>query len=393
MSLTASLKAKFVDCALSLYPRLDRKQFDSLVSDNLLSPFQVELPRSILKQAESAVSVFFDLRKVPRYVSRHSMELMQRKIEDPGNFSILMSYDFHIDAQRQLKLIEVNTNASFCALGEIMYQTHGLPLPVSTFKMEDLRNSIKAEMQLNGQKSTMPRVAIIDEKPEQERLFAEFLVYQELFKSWGWTCDIKDFREDLTNYDFIYNRLTDFYFEKPESKILLQKFNGRTQCFSPNPHEYLLLADKNRMVEWSQPDEMQSLSLSIDKMDALAKFLPKTRILTASNAEAMWENRKHLFFKPMRSFGAKQSYRGGSMSRKTFDEMIQGANNGQFLAQEFVPAPEMTFPVPSGPDSFKFDLRFYAYQDRIQSVVARLYQGQVTNLKTPMGGFAPVVWT
>ena len=86
----------------------------------------------------------------------------------------------------------------------------------------------------------------------------------------------------------------------------------------------------------------------------------------------------------MQAFGAKQSYRGSSITRKNFDPMIDRG----FIAQEFIPAPEKTFETPEGPKKFKYDLRFYAYQDRVQSAVARLYQGQVTNLQTKDGGFA-----
>jgi hypothetical protein len=38
----------------------------------------------------------------------------------------------------------------------------------------------------------------------------------------------------------------------------------------------------------------------------------------------------------------------------------------------------------------KYDLRCYAYQGKLQIVIARLYQGQTTNLKTTGGGFTIV---
>ena len=66
--------------------------------------------------------------------------------------------------------------------------------------------------------------------------------------------------------------------------------------------------------------------------------------------------------------------------------------NQDFIAQQFVPAPESMMKTPEGNQAFKYDLRFYAYQDTVQMAVARLYQGQVTNLRTPHGGFAPIVF-
>ncbi|NJC88430.1 MAG: hypothetical protein FIB02_07860 [Desulfuromonas sp.] len=51
--------------------------------------------------------------------------------------------------------------------------------------------------------------------------------------------------------------------------------------------------------------------------------------------------------------------------------------------------PPSTTEVPGfGP--MKTDLRLYAYRNRILGVTARLYRGQVTNLRTEGGGFAAV---
>lgn len=41
-------------------------------------------------------------------------------------------------------------------------------------------------------------------------------------------------------------------------------------------------------------------------------------------------------------------------------------------------------------EPLKFDVRNYVYEDAVQWVAARLYQGQTTNFRTPGGGFAPV---
>jgi hypothetical protein len=39
----------------------------------------------------------------------------------------------------------------------------------------------------------------------------------------------------------------------------------------------------------------------------------------------------------------------------------------------------------------KVDVRNYVYEGRVQLMVARMFQGQTTNFRTPGGGFAPVV--
>ena len=41
----------------------------------------------------------------------------------------------------------------------------------------------------------------------------------------------------------------------------------------------------------------------------------------------------------------------------------------------------------------KLDVRNYVYDGSVQLLAARLYQGQTTNMRTPGGGFAPVLTT
>jgi hypothetical protein len=368
---------------------LDREKLSDLVSENLISPSQVELPKSIFAQAQSMVQACFSLRENINYRKYYSTEIGNRGLIDPGNKSICMSYDFHLDSDGQLKLIEINTNASFLALGFEMYKARGLKAPVENFTLDSLRDNIETEMRLNGQ-SVGPglKTAIIDEKPEQQRLFAEFLLYQALFKNWGWGCEIKDFQSVADDVSFIYNRHTDFYLSHESSKHLRQQFLSQKCCFSPNPFEYLLLADKQRMIDWNNDELWEKASWPLELKPQVRQHLPLARELTAESAAEIWNARKKYFIKPLRAFGAKQSYRGESVSRKVFEGLI---GNG-FIAQQFVPAPELMIETPDGKQAFKYDLRFYAYQDQVQMAVARIYQGQVTNLRTSHGGFAPVLF-
>ena len=39
----------------------------------------------------------------------------------------------------------------------------------------------------------------------------------------------------------------------------------------------------------------------------------------------------------------------------------------------------------------KVDVRLYTYAGEVLLAAARLYQGQTTNMRTPGGGFAPVL--
>jgi hypothetical protein len=375
------LKDLFVSHLVKAHPSLSKEQLDGLISEQILSPFHVELPKALLHEAQDFVAAAFHMRQNPAYIRALEPELQSRNLKDPGNKSICMSYDFHVDTEGHLKLIEVNTNASFLALGFELYKARGLPLPVSDFSMEELKENIKTEIRLQGKDAPQGMlISIIDEEPENQRLFVEFLIYNSFFRQWGWNSEIVDYRQ-VGKSDFIYNRFTDFYLEQPASSPLRSMYLSRESCLSPNPFEYCLLADKQRMIDWT------SGSLKEFAAD-LQKNLPEARDLSPQSAGEIWPQRKKYFFKPKRAFGSKQSYRGGTVSRRNYDEIIQQ----EFIAQEFVLAPEIPFQTPMGEQMFKYDLRFYAYQDRVQLVMARLYQGQVTNSKTPYGGFAPVIF-
>ncbi|WP_413585500.1 hypothetical protein [Bdellovibrio sp. HCB274] len=387
-----SLKDKFIAQLKKSFPGLNNEPLDNLIADNLLSPFQIELPQAVLPQAQQIISSFFNLREKKSY-QQHYLELAALKgFKDPGNKSIMMSYDFHLDENQQLKLIEVNTNASFLALGHEMYKTLELPLPVPDFSWDEVRRDILTELTLQGKTSTPGplKVAITDEAPSEQRLFAEFLVYNELFKSFGWDSRIVDYRDLFKSFDpqFIYNRYTDFFLSEDSSQVLKNKFVSGDVCLSPNPYEYLLLADKQRLIEWSQPGFFESHGLSETEIQTLRKAVPASYDMGTANTEEVWSQRKNLFFKPKNAYGSKQSYKGQSVSRKTFDTLL----NSDIIAMEYIPAPEVLLQTPEGEQKFKYDLRCYAYQGRLQLVVARIYQGQVTNLRTPYGGFAAAVF-
>jgi hypothetical protein len=107
-----------------------------------------------------------------------------------------------------------------------------------------------------------------------------------------------------------------------------------------------------------------------------------------TQAEHFWAARKTLFFKPQAGFGSRATYRGEKLTKRVFEEILQGG----YVAQDFVAPPEFVLSATDQavPVTLKYDLRVYAYNGQIQLLAARLYQGQTTNFRTPGGGFAPV---
>lgn len=378
------IKQKFIEQIHKEYPGITA-DLDALIYDNILSVFVVQLPKSILQKAQEIVRSYFELRENPSYQKFLNEKIQTHQLQDPGNKSILMSYDFHLNAQNELKLIEVNTNAAFLVLGDLLYKAQGLAQPVEDFKIQEIAENILEELRLQNKTLQKPRIAIIDDKPQEQRLFIEFLIYQKLFSQLGYPAEIIDVNElnkNNFNYDFIYNRYTDFLLREPKSQFLREAFLKKQICLSPHPYEYLLLADKERMELWSDENIMNQLSLPEKTKNCILSSCPKTVELRADNKDELWTQKKNLFIKPKNSFGSKQTYKAGSMSRNLFEKLV-GQN---FIAQEFIPASTQKF----SDIEFKMDLRCYAYKGRLQSVIARLYQGQVTNTQTPMGGFACV---
>ena len=361
-----SLKASFVSFLNRKYPGLEASLLDSVISDRLLSPFQITLSNMQVNTIKSEIKKYWKLRE---WGAHHLNEkYLSNGVRKTENYSACMSYDFHINPEGNPELIEINTNASFLAMGLELYEFLKLPHEFSE----------KALVQMFKDEGATDSVAIIDEKPASQRLFVEFLIFQKLFEKHGLRCEIFDIDEveSLKSFSLTYNRYTDFYLRSEAAGALRQAFNSGLVQLSPTPYEYFLLADKQRLLDWNQQTD-------VEKPASLLKI----HDLAFADRDAIWNERKHLFFKPKNSFGGKQTYKGASMSRKVFDEVFKP----EFVAQQLSVPPEVEFIFADAPIKFKYDLRCFVYKDTLQLMVARLYQGQTTNLQTMGGGFAAVL--
>lgn len=370
--MSMSLKASFVSHLASRYPELNTTVLNGLVSEQLISPFQVTLSPEQINTLKQQIREYWQLRE---WGQQNSQLYKNLNLRVPQNYSVCMSYDFHINAEGQPELIEINTNAAFLALGLELYDFFKIPNVAGSFNFQALAQMFEDEISLCGK--TEKSVAIIDENPTEQRLYLEFLIYQALLQKAGFNCGIHDINETekLQNYSLIYNRYTDFYLQNEKSQKLKELFNENKINLSPNPYEYFLLADKQRLIDWGLSQNQQKPS-----------SLLKTYDLAHCDRDEMWAMRKNLFFKPKNSFGSKQAYRGASMSRKAFDS-VSGEG---FIAQQLSVPSEIEVDHNNEKQKLKYDLRCYAYQDELQLIIARLYQGQTTNLQTRGGGFAGV---
>ncbi len=349
----------------------------------LVSTQKVKLPVKVIQDVDVAIKSLFKFSRTPEQIERvrayirttETAAEAQKQIEvldhETQQLSMLMAYDFHYDSTTGLlSLIEINTNASGFLLADLMYRADGTEWNCNK---KDPRTSLLESIEKEwaafdaGTGTVRPTsIAIIDEEPTQQKMFLEFVMYNSFFKQNGMKSQILDVSKFSSEFNFVYNRFNDFTFKEERSRDLRKALLSKTACFSPQPREYLLLAHKQRLVEFGDAKVSPFLIPIID--------------VTKSNPEELWSSRKNLFFKPKALYGAKAVYRGSSISHKTFDQIV-----GQdYIAQEFRP--------PGTVGEFKFDLRFYAYADQIHLGIARAYQGQVTNFATLGGGFAPLAF-
>lgn len=359
----------------------------------VISPTVAKLPRPALREMVRLMRALYALGNLPAYRELVLPQLPETARFDPGHDSVMMGYDFHLTPEGP-HLIEVNTNAGG---GLIAYQAQfGSPLgeqPGRDRFQHGFLASFAEELARHGGREALRRVAIIDEKPQEQFLYQEMLAYAELLKGEGIDAAVIDPAELQADesgvtlagkpVDLVYNRHCDFYLDSEAMSGLRAAYLARSVCLTPNPFVYGLLADKRRMILWSDSAALAELGLSDRTVDLLSRTVPQSRLLVDVDVDQTWQQRKQLAFKPVTRFGSRGVLLGRKISRKRFDELTPD----ETLVQQLVPPSEVT--AEDG-EVMKADFRLFAYRNRLLGVAARLYQGQVTNLRTPGGGYAPV---
>ena len=324
---------------------------------------------------------------------------------DPGSRGGLLGVDFHL-ADRGPQLIEINTNPGGALLNAVLGRAHraccadvaGLAMaPMEADAIEQaLFEDFMMEWRAQRRDAPLASVAIVDATPEQQYLYPEFLLYRQLFNRHDIEVTICDplelTRKDgrLWNggqpIDFVYNRLTDFALDQPAQEVLRLAYLAREVVVSPHPRAHALYADKRNLTLLCDEAFLRETGVAVEVVATLLAAIPRTGIMTAENRDALWAQRRELFFKPAAGYGSKAAYRGDKLTRRVWDEMAQGT----YVAQALVAPSERQVADPATARPLKADVRNYAYAGVVKLVAARLYQGQTTNFRTPGGGFAPV---
>jgi hypothetical protein len=358
---------------------------------DILSPATVAVPRPSLRHMLRLVHLLDRLSRHPVYRAAVAAESPAIARFDPGNAAVMMGYDFHLGAAGP-RLIEVNTNAGG-VLPAWLAAHPGTPPP--PHRTQRLLATFNAEMRAQSRNALAQprRIVIIDETPQAQFLYAEMQGFAELFRAAGIAAAVAAPEELVATadgvflagerIDLVYNRHCDFYLATPPLAGLRAAYLAGSVCLTPNPFAYALLGDKRRLLSWRDPQLQAACGLSAAERELLAEIIPECQLLAGVDAESLWRERGGWVFKPVDRFGSRGVLVGEKMTRGRFEQLEPATT----LVQRLVP-PSLT-EVP-GFGAMKTDLRLFAYRDRVFGVTARLYRGQVTNLRTAGGGFAAV---
>jgi len=360
-----------------------------------ISPTQYQQMQDIIEAISRTVNL-------PGYIQKILTRAPAIASINSENSGVFMGYDFHL-SQQGPKVIEINTNAGGAFLNAALVSAQseccraaGKPLP--QFKIildKEFMAMFLREWKLERDDKTLRCIAIVDKNPSEQFLYPEFKIAQRIFERNGIDAIIVDadelqFNNNQLTYhgqviDLVYNRLTDFYFSS--TPILRKAYEGGAVVVTPNPQQYALYADKRNLTILSNSEELTHLGVAVKDIEILIAGVPQTQLVTAENADQLWKLRRQLFFKPASGFGSRAAYRGDKLTKRVWEEILQG----DYVAQQIVLPGERGITLDGEQTTLKADIRAYVYNAEIQLLAARLYQGQTTNFRTQGGGFAPVL--
>ncbi|MBJ7410194.1 MAG: hypothetical protein JHD15_07490 [Phenylobacterium sp.] len=328
-------------------------------------------------------------------------------LEDPGPAGAFMGYDFHL-GETGPKLIEINTNAGGAILNAVLAQAQSECCGVEAaarpgFPGAELEARVCAMFleEWRRQRGDRPlrRIAVVDDNPQEQYLYPEFVLAQTWLQRAGFEAVIADPSElswrdgglfhEARPIDLIYNRLVDFALAQPKHSAINSAYVAGEVVVTPNPHLHARFADKRNLTLLSDRASLEAFGVRAKDVELLTASVPGTVIVTPENAAELWASRRDYFFKPERGYGSKASYRGAKLTRSVWVDVAKGG----YVAQRFAPPSERMIRINGVVEPRKMDVRLYTYGGEMLLAAARLYKGQTTNFRTEGGGFAPVLRT
>ena len=325
--------------------------------------------------------------------------------DDPGVHGVFFGYDFHLTNDGP-QLIEINTNAGGALLLlEVASAQQACCSEVENFVTGKVNTAdlelafvemFRDELRTHNPGLELRHVAVVDENPDEQYLSPEFTLFERMFQRHGIDATIAG-PETFTlengqliaagqPVDLVYNRLTDFYLQSPACTVLNRAYRDAAVMVTPSPYTHALYANKRNLTVLCDEDRLGKLGVDASTIATLVRGVPKTELVTPENADALWSERKQLFFKPNWGFGSRGTYKGSKLTRKTWNSIL----NANYIAQELVVPSERLVVRDGNEQALKLDVRCYTYRGEIQLLGARMYRGQTTNFRTDGGGLAAV---
>lgn len=363
-------------------------RLDVTLPENIFADCNVAISQKILEKQQAIIHAIESVIALPFYQKQVLSYAPKTAHFLPKTKGVFFGYDFHLDENNNLQLIEINTNAGGALLNALKFS------PQTALQFLEM---FQQEWQLSRGDLALKTIAIVDELPREQYLYPEFLLFRDLFEKHGihaLICAPEDLHyqneklwfED-TPIDLVYNRLTDFALLESAQQALAKAYLAQEVVITPHPRAHALYANKRNLTLLSNEHFLQSLEITEQTRQILLSSIAPTILVEAKNAECLWSGRKQLFFKPAKGFGSKAAYRGDKLTKRVFEEILKG----DYVAQKFVPPHTQDLKISGETQTFKIDLRAYVYDTNVQLYCARLYKGQTTNFRSIGGGFAPLV--
>jgi hypothetical protein len=319
----------------------------------------------------------------------------------------LLGFDFHLpdgDPTTVPQLIEINTNPG----GVLLALYAARAQRACCAEVEEMRSGAPRGAEVETALVAMVReaardchgdslsVAIVDEDPPSQFLFPELRLYRRLFARSGMEAAIADpsalhergdrLALDGRPLDVVYNRLTDFELRQPPTAALRDAWRSGRVGLTPDPWDHALYADKRNFTALGDAERLRRWGVPDDAIETLTAAVPSTREVEPKDAAQLWEERRRLFFKPAAGYGSRGAYDGAKLTRKTFEQILAAS----YVAQRRVAPSERVLVIGGERRPLKVDLRCVVRKGVVLMVLARLYRGQTTNLRTEGGGLATV---
>ena len=372
---------------------------------NLFAALPLFVSRQHVDEMAGVIAAVEEVIALPAYRAEALAGAAATALHDPGARGVFLGYDFHIGPQGP-RLIEINTNAGGALLNALLGRAQRaccedvarlVSGPIASDSLEQaFFDMFVAEWRAADRAGFPGRIAIVDDSPEEQYLYPEFLLFAQLFRRFGVNASVLssgeltftqgELRDTGGRVDLVYNRLTDFALGDPAHAPIREAYLSGAAVVTPHPRAHAVYADKRNLTLLTDEARLRRWGVREATIEILLRGIPRTEIVSKADAGRFWLERRKLFFKPAAGHGSKAAYRGDKLTRRVWSEIL----GGRYVAQELVPPGERKI---SAGTALKTDVRNYVYTGRVQLLAARLYEGQTTNMRTTGGGFAPVLTT